>query len=131
MLISPESVKLKGAVVPTNKRVTEEIQPINGTTCKLKGQPLIFISCGKIFSYSGNVLVYDRFPDSDFSVFPANASVEKGKEEADALVKYFVDFSEEFKKIWVNKFVNKKFLISFKELFWNFIYKLKNVNILN
>ncbi len=103
MLISPESVKLDRVIVPINKKVTDEIQPVNGTTCKFKGASVNFYFMWKDITDSGNVLVYDRFPKSDFTVSPAGASIEKGKEVADAIVDYFVDFSEEFKKITFKK----------------------------
>jgi len=99
MLISPESVKLDKAVIPVNKKVTEELQPLNGTTCRFKGATVNFYFMWSDISDSGNVIVYDRFPDADFSVSTKNASVQKGKEVADALVEYFVDFAKEFKKI--------------------------------
>ncbi len=99
MLISPDSVELDRVVALNNKMVTDKIQPVNGTTAKFKGANVNFYFMWKDITDSGNLLVYDRFPDSDFAVSPTGASVEKGKEVADALVDYFVDFAEEFKKI--------------------------------
>lgn len=99
MLIAPESVKLDRVVTLCNKKITDKIQPVNGTTAQFKGANVNFYFMWKDITDSGNLLVRDRFPESDFTVSPAGATIEKGKEVADALVDYFVAFAKEFRKI--------------------------------
>jgi len=100
MLVSSESVKLDKAKTPINKKLTDKIEITSGTTCKYKGADVNFYLMMKDISDMGDIVSHERFPDAeDFTVSPAGASIEKGKEVAEALVDYFVDFAKEFKKI--------------------------------
>jgi len=99
LLISPDSVKLDRAVVTINKKLTDKIQIIGGTTCKFNAGSVHFYLMTKDITDSGCFLNHSRFPNADHTISPAGASIEKGKEIAEAVVNYIVDFTEEFKKI--------------------------------
>lgn len=99
LLISPDSVKLDRAAVPINKKLTDKIQTLGGPACKFKEGSVDFYLMMKDITDSGDMLEYDHFPNADFTISPAGASIEKGKEIAEGIINYIVDFIEEFKKI--------------------------------
>lgn len=99
LLVAPDSVKLDRAVVPINKKLTDKIESIDGNTCKFGAGIVRFYLMTKDITDNGDMLVYDRFPKADHNISAAGASIEKGKEIAEAVVNYIVDFTEEFKKI--------------------------------
>jgi creatinine amidohydrolase len=99
LLISPDNVKLDRAAVPINKKLTDKIQTLGGPPCKFREGSVDFYLMMKDVTDTGDMLEYDHFPNADFTISPAGASIEKGKEIAKAMVDYIVDFTEEFKKI--------------------------------
>jgi len=98
LLVSPDNVKLDRAAVPINKKLTDKIQTL-GTACKFREGSVKFYLMSKDITDSGDMLEYDAFPNVDYTISPAGASIEKGKKVAKAIVDYIVDFTEEFKKI--------------------------------
>jgi len=99
LLISPDNVKLDRAAVPINKKLTDKIQTLGGEPCKFREGSVRFYLMMKDITDTGDMLEYGLSSNADFTISPAGASIEKGKEVAKAMVDYIVDFTEEFKKI--------------------------------
>jgi len=99
LLISPDNVKLDKAAVPVNKKLTDKIQTLGGPPCKFKEGNVDFYLMMEDVTDTGNILEYDYFPNADFTVSPAGASIERAKEITEAMVNYTIEFIEEFKKI--------------------------------
>ncbi len=102
LLISPDSVKLNRAVVPINKKLTDKIQILNTTACEFDKGSVEFYLMAKDITDRGDMLDYKTFPNADFTVSPACASAEIGKEITKAMVNYIIDFIKEFLKIKFN-----------------------------
>lgn len=99
LLISPDQVKLDRAVIPINKKLTDKIQTLNATICGFDKGVVNFYLMMEDVTDNGDMLEYDLFPDADFSIPPSDATVEKGKEVAEGMVNYIIEFTKEFKKI--------------------------------
>jgi creatinine amidohydrolase len=101
LLISPENVKLNRAAVPINKKLTDKIQTLGGAPCEFKKGIVDFYLMMNDTTDTGDMLEYSLAVGAnvDYTISAASASIEKGKEIAEAMVNYIVDFTEEFKKI--------------------------------
>lgn len=99
MAIAPDAVYLDRAKLPVNKKLTPDIQILDGSNCQFgKGHVKVALRMGDV-SDTGNMLEYGLNATADYTISPAQASAEEGRKLLDALVSYIVEFGKEFQKV--------------------------------
>lgn len=100
--ISPEDVDMSKAINPVNKKLTENIQILDGDACQYKNGVAHFSLMMRDATDTGGIYEYGHATHADYSLSVTEATAENGAEAVSSVVDYIVDFVEEFKKINFN-----------------------------
>lgn len=99
LALNPDAVDLSKARVPINKYLTPNMRIEDGGSVKF-GPASVRLGLRTMdTSDTGDMIEYGHSAHADYTISPAGATKEMGKEVLNALVKYIVDFGKEFMNV--------------------------------
>lgn len=97
--IAPESVDMSKAQNPVNKKLTDNVQILDGSNCKYKDGVVRFYLRMKDTTDNGGIYEYGHSAHADYNLSVKDATAENGEAILNCVVDYIVDFIDEFNKI--------------------------------